>query len=421
MPQQSAVTVLAPVPPEHRAGAADALAELARSGQGALAFDRHTGLHFARLMLVDDAVGPSGDPVGPSLLYTADLDGSADAHLRALADVSGAGLDRAFSCCADYPRHPDPAGRTAWLRSHRIPEAAFYVNTVGRGASQVVAEARLRKGLEAYLDEHRDAVAGLPPAQVHAVLRSHALTDPELRFGTVPARRPPLWWRAKDLAHLVAVPALLLPLLPLLLLALPVVAVVLRLHEIRDVPGRRRPDPDAVERLRAAEDHVAHNPFAAVGFLKPGPFRAVLTRAVLFAISYAVRHVFDRGSLAGVKTIHFARWVYLAPDRMIFLSAYDGSLESYMDDFIDKIAWGLNAIFSNGIGYPRTVLLLWRGATDEELFKDHLRNHQALTHVWWSAYEDLTALNAGSNAAVRRGLARRSLSDAEARDWLALL
>jgi hypothetical protein len=184
------------------------------------------------------------------------------------------------------------------------------------------------------------------------------------------------------------------------------VAVVLRLHEIRDVPDRTRPDPAAVERLRAAEDQVAHNAFAAVGFLKPGTFRAVLSRIVLFAISYGVRHVLNRGSLAGVKTIHFARWVYLTPERMIFLSAYDGSLESYMDDFIDKVAWGLNAIFSNGIGYPPTVLLLWGGARREDLFKDHLRNHQALNHVWWSAYDELTALNVGSptaTAAARPG------------------
>jgi hypothetical protein len=200
-----------------------------------------------------------------------------------------------------------------------------------------------------------------------------------------------------------------------------VVAIALRVHELRDVPDRRPVDPASVERLRADEDRVAHNPFAVVGFLKPGTFRAVLTRVVLFAINYAVRHVLNRGSLAGVKTIHFARWVYLTPELLTFLSTYDGSLESYMDDFIDKVAWGLNAIFSNGVGYPPTVLLFWRGARDEELFKSNLRNHQVPNHVWYSAYHDLTALNVASNAAVRRGLARRTLSDDEASDWLALL
>jgi hypothetical protein len=35
---------------------------------------------------------------------------------------------------------------------------------------------------------------------------------------------------------------------------------------------------------------------------------------------------------------------------MLFASNYDGSLESYMDDFINKVAWGLNLVFSNGVG-----------------------------------------------------------------------
>ncbi|MGK5115319.1 MULTISPECIES: hypothetical protein [unclassified Geodermatophilus] len=421
MPYQSAVTLLAPVPPAQTERVRAALADLAGPGRAALAFEQHAGLHFARLLFLDGTDDPNGGQVAPCLLYTADVDGSADAHLRALADVSSEGIDRAFSCCSDYPAWPDPASRTAWLQAHRVPEAAFYVNTVGRGAPQVLAEARLRQGLEAYLDEHRAEVAGLAPAGVHAVLRRHALTDPQLRFGAVPAPRPPLWWRGRELVHRVAVLLVLVLLSPLLLMSLPLVAVALRLHEMRDVPDRRRPDPAAVERLRASEDRVAHNAFTAVGFLKPGRFRAGLARAVLFAISYAVRHVLNRGSLAGVKTIHFARWVYLSPGRVAFVSTYDGSLESYMDDFIDKVAWGLNAIFSNGTGYPPTVLLLWRGAREEELFKNYLRNRQALNHVWYSAYEGLTALNVGIDSAIRRGLAQRSLSDEQAREWLALL
>jgi len=45
-----------------------------------------------------------------------------------------------------------------------------------------------------------------------------------------------------------------------------------------------------------------------------------------------------------------------------YASNYDGSLDSYMDDFINKVAYGLNLVFSNGIGYPRTSFLpQWRG------------------------------------------------------------
>ena len=78
---------------------------------------------------------------------------------------------------------------------------------------------------------------------------------------------------------------------------------------------------------------------------------------------------------------------------MIFASNYDGSLESYMDDFINKVAFGLNVVFSNGIGYPRTNWLLLDGAKDEQKFKDFLRRHQMPTQVWYNACPGLTALD----------------------------
>ena len=78
-------------------------------------------------------------------------------------------------------------------------------------------------------------------------------------------------------------------------------------------------------------------------------------------MDYAARHLYTRGRLARVRTIHFARWVFLdGRKRVVFCSNYDGSLESYMDDFINKVGFGLNVVFSNGIGYPRTNWLVLR-------------------------------------------------------------
>ena len=50
---------------------------------------------------------------------------------------------------------------------------------------------------------------------------------------------------------------------------------------------------------------------------------------------------------------------------MLFLSNYDGSREAYMDDFINKVGWGLNIIFGNGFGYPRTRWMIFDGAKNE--------------------------------------------------------
>ena len=126
--------------------------------------------------------------------------------------------------------------------------------------------------------------------------------------------------------------------------------------------------------LAALEDHLVQNPFTAIGHVKPGRFRRWTLVVILFYLDYATRHFFNRGDLSGVKTIHFARWVFIdGKRRMFFASNYDGSLESYMDDFIDKVAWGLNLVFSNGVGYPRTSWLVRGGARDELAFKDYLR------------------------------------------------
>jgi hypothetical protein len=149
----------------------------------------------------------------------------------------------------------------------------------------------------------------------------------------------------------------------------------------------------------------------------------VALRAVLFWLSYAVRHAYAKDNLAGVRTIHFARWVYLdGGRRLVFASSYDGSLESYMDDFIDRLAWGLNAVFSNGMGYPSTRWLLFGGARDEPTFKNYLRRHQVPTPVFYSAHDGLTARNLDDDTRLRAGLAAGApATDDAAATWLGLL
>ncbi len=105
---------------------------------------------------------------------------------------------------------------------------------------------------------------------------------------------------------------------------------------------------------------------------------------------------------------------------MIFCSNYDGSLESYNNDFINLVSWGLNLVFSNGYGYPKTEWLLFGGASREQEFKDFLRSHQIPTPIWYSAYPELTALNVERNATLRRGLSG-SMNEREARAWLRLI
>ena len=107
----------------------------------------------------------------------------------------------------------------------------------------------------------------------------------------------------------------------------------------------------------------------------------------LFGLDFTTRHVFNHGDLAGVKTIHFARWVFLDDKRRVFFASnYDGSLESYMDDFIDKVAWGLNLVFSNGVGYPADALARLRRRPRRAGVQGLPAQHQVPVRVWYSAY-----------------------------------
>jgi hypothetical protein len=170
------------------------------------------------------------------------------------------------------------------------------------------------------------------------------------------------------------------------------------------------------------EDRDIANQFTAMGSLKPGIVRLLTTIFALLVIDWAARHLFIRGRLARVRTIHFARWVFLdGRKRVVFFSNYDGSLEAYMDDFINKVGFGLNLIFSNGIGYPRTNFLIKDGCSDERKFKEYLRRHQLPTQVWYNACPGLTAVDLERNTRIRQGLESLSISDQEAREWVALL
>ncbi|MFF5538101.1 hypothetical protein ACFY71_37595 [Streptomyces cinerochromogenes] len=423
MPYQTAVTVQAALPPDRVDEVREVLHEAGRkSTAGELfPFAEIPGIHFARVVLVPE--GPGGVTAGmpPSVVYMSEVDGPVEAHLTDLVREARDGLDRVFGHCAGYPADgsPDPA-RIDWLRSHLVPCAAFYVNTVGRGRQQIEQEALLREVIEEFLDRNGPALAGRSPVEIRAAVQEYVGGREDLAWARTGPAPPPLGWRIRRAAHLVGVPLAGLVLLPLLAGALPVWAVLLRLHERRDVPDDARPSHDRIRELAGCEDFVVQNPFTAVGFVKTGPFRRITLTAVLFVVDYGVRHVFDRGNLAGVKTIHFARWLFVdGKRRVLFASNYDGSLESYMDDFIDKVAWGLNAVFSNGLGYPRVRWLVLDGARDEQAFKNYLRCHQVPTQVWYSAYDSSTTHDLDINARIRAGLVGH-LGTAETEAWLAL-
>jgi hypothetical protein len=395
-----------------------------------LPFGVFEGLHFARLAILDDATMADLEvfglprPVLPRYLcFMGDCDGPARAQLAAFVQRTDAGLRRIFSHCEGFDATGDLLD---WLEAHDQPVAVRYVNRLGRTVLQVREEAALQRALSAQVAR---ATTGDPRAR-RAALVAFARAEQEAgRLALTPAVPTAPGWKLRNLLHLLGIPVigLLLALLALALLPLSIVlaiwiAATLRRHEKTDPEFCPRPDADAVLAMQRLEDHDLSNSFTAVGAVKPGAFRRALVQLILVLVDYAARHFFARGHLARVQTIHFARWVFLdGKTRMVFASSYDGSHESYMDDFINKAGWGLNLIFSNGFGWPRTAWLIKQGARHELRFKHYQRRHQVPTQVWYKAYPGLTLTDLERNRRIREGLERSAMSDAEALEWLRLL
>jgi hypothetical protein len=422
MPHQVALTIRVEITAEQFGSLDQMLTDIGRKGSAhdLIPFADLDGVHFGRILLLPETLDLDGATIRPSILYLGELDAPADNHVVELVDKARPGLDRLFSGCDGYPTGKATAV-VDWLNRHRLPTAAYYVNTVGRGLTQIRQEALLREAIEDFLDRERAALDLLTALDVRAAIQTHVRERADLAFAASPPEKPAPGWRLGETLHQVGVPLVALALLPLGLAAAPVWAALLRWHETTDVPEQVRPDPRRLAEIADLEDYAAQNPFTAVGFVKPGWFRRLTINGALTALDYGVRHIFNHGSLTGIQTIHFARWAFLdGGRRAMFASNYDGSLESYMDDFIDKVAWGLNAVFSNGLGYPRTRWLVADGATDEAAFKNYLHNHQVRTHLWYSAYDNLTAHNIETNARIRAGLIG-SMDLADTQSWLALL
>jgi hypothetical protein len=196
-------------------------------------------------------------------------------------------------------------------------------------------------------------------------------------------------------------------------------AIVLRRYEKTEpeiIPRQTLQHDDA---LAVLEDHDVTNQFSVVGSVKPSTFRRVLLIVILWFTQYGARHIYNAGFLARIQTIHFAHWTFINDRRrVLFFSNYDGSRHAYMDDFINKVGWGLNIIFGNGFGYPRTRWMIFDGAKNELRFKDTNRNHQIATQVWYKAYPGLTAFDLARNTRIRRGLQRRWMRESKIRAWL---
>ena len=433
MTPQSNFMVLAPIAP----GAESELRTLldamnAAPGQvdpnnSLIPFEQFDRLHFCRLVILNDQttgdvrvydMEPQAYPL--YLAFLGDIDGDAKSFLEQLAFRAPDGLCALFSCCADFEPGTD---LVKWMLEHETPPIANYVNWQGRTVIRAREEAKLYDAVESYLESKASALADLPAEEVHKRLYQFVQAEKSAgRLTLLPEEEAPIAWSIINALHLVGMPLLFLLALPLLIVLAPFYLFRLRRLEKTDPELCARVDQAHSDGLAVAEDHLVTNQYTAMGSLKPGLVRLLTTTGILWTVNWGARHLFTRGRLARIRTIHFARWVFLdSRKRMVFFSNYDGTVEAYMDDFINKTGFGLNMVFSNGIGYPRTNWLALDGCQDERKYKDFLRRHTLPSQVWYKANPGLTAIDLERNSRIREGLKAASLNEEEAREWVALL
>ena len=341
-------------------------------------FTRSKRIHFARFGILPD---PEHGSDGARLLYSANFDGSRNEHLSELTAITS-DMDAIWGHCEGYRSVAEFAG---FVRVHAVEPNAYYISFREETVASIrEAVARRRRG--------ESGAGGSRPgglvAFVRRVLRALPLVGDLVRAiarcGFVNVYRGSLlivatlnrYRRFRFLNWLTGNP------LPRRRSLYSSVAI----EKCVDVAGSKDP-------AYFREDVVAQNQLTLMTKIAGG--RADRVRAVMSAIDSYAKRLSPPGSLVGVSTIHFVKWTIIdGGQRLLMISDYDGSWESYIDEFAEMILSGLDAIWSTAEGYPLD------GARDLPAFKRFLRSHQVPSEVFFSAYPDATVLNI--NDAVQR-------------------
>jgi hypothetical protein len=390
-------------------------------------FDQLETVHFMRWVVLPPASGSKQ----ALLAFESNYDGSLDDHLNDLHRVAPKFLHDVYSCCegyspasSDFDGAGDGAAVKALLtkREHLLPYAAFYVSRRKKPARQIRDEAAIHDAIQAFLDALGPDPArklGERDAPYDKIIEHLTRVKPRelARLLESPRKHPhrnylSLAWRLGPLA--LAVLAGFVPLW-----------IGLRRREKTDAEDSYGTMPAKTLRLVEREDLQVQNQLTHLVEVKPGRFRLLTLRTVLWAIDVLARYRYTAGDLGGLTTIHYARWVLIDDGddckRLLFFSNYDGSWERYLGDFIDQAHVGLTGIWSNTKGFPKTFGLIGAGAKDEERFKAWTRAHQVESDLWYSAYGHLTTRNVWKNSAICDGIVTPPASAEERERWLSLL
>jgi hypothetical protein len=421
--RQQALTLATAIVPGREAELDTWLRDNRRALQRAL--ERSSTTHFARWVILPPSRDEDGQVLGERhlLAFESNFDGQLEQHLADLRGALGSLLDGAFAHAEGYPGSSDARELEQFFRRGALRAAAFYVAHGGLPVGVIQGDAALKQAVERRLSErsrgaHVQARDALELAEDLQRVAREVATERGLTLGHVERGLRP---SSSSMAMAALRAALSQPFGVLLAL------VLAPFFEWRDAVVRRRQpsfrDPALQQKrdgIGLEEDRVDQNGLTHLVPIKPGRYRSFALKMMVLVVTGLADFGAQVGRLGEIETIHFARWVVLPDRRLLFFSNYDGSWEAYLGDFIDKASKGLTMIWTNTLWFPRTRLLLFKGARDEGAFKQWTRAYQVPTQVWYSAYPFSSVADVLKNARIRE-LLGSALDQRRSEELLALL
>lgn len=404
---QQALTVITKIKPDKWKELEEVLNTIGRDIRGRrdndiLHMHKFKSIHFARWYIIYNA--KSGE--GQYLFFASNYDGTLQEHLDDLIDNGGAALDKIWGSCIGYP-----VNRQSNLQQYRedlrrfivrnsIDYSAFYMGYRGETTQNVKRYIRVRDRIQSLLNIIK--------------IDDEVLTNLRLFVDALPdnpTKHIQENFIVKHTRRLIKLIVFVLDLIRSIL-----AAVIFR--PIKNLLLRREPalnlvldDSMVQEGLQTIEDVVTQNQMTVISPIKQEPFQVLRLKIVLCLINMVGKHYQNEGSLAGITTIHFARWAIIDRGRyLLFHSNYDGSWESYIGEFVDRAAVGMDLIWTSAPGYPKD------GSIDIDGFKSIIRRNQYRTHVFYSAYPERTIENILNDREISKSLKRD-----EVENWLRLL
>jgi hypothetical protein len=370
---------LAKVKPGKEDALDDVLAEIQKDFKGnpyvRLADSPNT--HFARWNVLED------EENGPRLLFSANYDGGIQDYLAELVSL-GPGVDDIWGNCVGWR---GPAHFVDFVRDTYCTPRGVYIGFPHETVGQIHNYIAIREELETLLDLPEVAEFLIEPGCAPLFDR---LADIPRRAMLGPALRVLLTNAGESVRE------------GLRNWYLVVAKAFAQYGQDQSFPLVRSAEPPRANEQRIDSPvsvGTVQNEMTILAEVIPA--RWARMQIGLTGSALLTRYGYPPGEFAGVGSLHWFAWSVIDHGRrLLFASTFDGSWQNYMQDFINKLIWGLDAIYGNTRDYPAA------GMKDIVAFTEWILQHEYPAKALYSAYPQETVMNLITDRTLSREVGR---------------